>query len=106
MSIEVEVNLKIPRVTIKSPTEPTQVIDNSATRFTKLIQVPAVPKAGAVLQLTISAFQTIECTVTRSDWNDQRELFIVSCSYSKRSISPDEYGALVNDSDWTMKPLI
>ena len=59
-----------------------------------------------MLQLTISAFQTIECTVTRADWNDQRELFIVSCSYSKRSISPDEYGALVNDSDWTMKPLI
>ena len=106
MSIEVEVNLKIPRVTIKSPTEPTQVIDNSATRFTKRIQVPAVPKPGAVLQLTISAFQTIECTVTRADWSDDRSLFIVSCSYSKRSISAAEYGALVNDSDWTMKPLI
>lgn len=106
MSIDVEVNLKIPRVTIKSPNEPTQVIDNSATRFTKRIQVPTVPKPGAVLQLPISAFQTIDCTVTRADWSDERELFIISCSYSKRSISADEYGALVSDSDWTMKPLI
>jgi hypothetical protein len=29
----------------------------------------------------------------------------VSCNYSKKSIAAADYEALVNDSDWTMKPL-
>jgi hypothetical protein len=31
---------------------------------------------------------------------------VLSCSYAKRSISADEYGALVNDADWKMRQLI
>lgn len=105
MPIQLEVNLKIPRVTLRPPNAPAQVIDNSAIRYTKLIHLPAVPKAGEVLQVTAGPFQTFDCAVTRSDWNDERELFIVSCSYAKRSMSADEYAALVNDAEWKAKPL-
>ena len=105
MPIELEVNLKIPRVTLRPADGPVQVIDNSAIRYTKLIHVPAVPKAGQVLQVAAGPFQTFECSVTRADWNDERELFIVSCSYAKRSMSAEEYDALINDSDWKSKPL-
>ena len=103
--IELEVNLKIPRVTLRPADGPVQVIDNSAIRYTKLIHVPAVPKAGQVLQVAAGPFQTFDCSVTRADWNDERELFIVSCSYAKRSMSAEEYDALINDSDWKSKPL-
>ena len=103
--IQLEVNLKIPRVTLRPADGPVQVIDNSAIRYTKLIHVPAVPKAGQVLQVAAGPFQTFDCSVTRADWNDERELFIVSCSYAKRSMSAEEYDALINDADWKSKPL-
>ena len=103
--IQVEVNLKIPRVTLRPADGPAQVIDNSAIRYTRLIDVPAVPKAGEVLQVAAGPFQTFDCSVTRSDWSDERELFIVSCSYAKRSMSGEEYDALVNDAEWKSKPL-
>jgi hypothetical protein len=106
MSIDVEVNLKIPRVTIPSLNQDNKIIDNSSVRFIKLIKVPAIPKPGALLQLTTSSGEPFECAVTRADWSEEKELFILSCSYSKRSISADEYGALVNDSDWTMRQLL
>ena len=103
--IQLEINLKIPRVTLRPADGPVQVIDNSALRYTKLIHVPAVPKAGEVLQVTAGPFQTFECAVTRADWSDEREMFIVSCSFAKRSMSADEYEALVNDGEWKSKPL-
>jgi len=103
--IQLEVNLKIPRVTLRPAVGAPQVTDNSALRYTKLIHVPAVPKAGQVLQVTAGPFQTFDCSVTRADWNDERELFIVSCSYAKRSMSAEEYEALVNDAEWKSKPL-
>jgi hypothetical protein len=106
MSIEVEVNVKIPTLTIKSANEPPKIIDNSSVRFTKLIKVPSILKPGTPLQLTTSRGETFECTVTRADWSDERELFILSCNYAKRSISPDQYEALANDAEWTMRQLI
>jgi hypothetical protein len=106
MSIEVEVNMRIPGLTLRAPNEADKVINNSYVRFTKLIKVPAIPKPGDPLVLTMSAGQTFESTVTRSDWSEDRSLFIVSCNYAKRSISADEYGALVNDAEWKMKQLL
>jgi hypothetical protein len=44
--------------------------------------------------------------VTRSDWNEEKGLFVVACTYAKRSLPADTYSALVNDSEWTMKPLL
>jgi hypothetical protein len=105
--IDVEINLRIPRLTIRSASEPDKVIDNSLVRFTRLAQVPSIPKPGASLQLAARvAGDTIECVVTRADWSEEKERFIVSCSYSKKSIAAADYEGLVNDADWTMKPLI
>jgi hypothetical protein len=103
--IDVEVNMKIPRVTIRAAGQADKIIDNSTVRFTTLIKVPAIPKQGALLQLGTRNGGAFECTVTRSDWSEEKSLFIVSCSYAKRSMSADEYGALVNDTDWNMKQL-
>jgi hypothetical protein len=105
MPIDVEVNLRIPRVTITSLNEEPKIIDNSSVRFTTLIQVPVIPKPGVSLQLSTRDGPMFECAVTRADWSEEKSLFIISCSYSKRSISADEYGALINDSDWKMKQL-
>ena len=105
MSIEVEANLRIPGLTVRSPSEADKIINNSSVRFTTLIKVPVIPKPGAPLVLTTSNGYVLECTVTRADWSEDRSLFIVSCTYAKRSISFDEYTALVNDGGWTMKQL-
>jgi hypothetical protein len=104
--MEVEVNIKIPTLTVRSATEADKRIDNSSVRFTKLIEVPELPKPGSPLQLTTSSGEKLECTVTRSDWNEEKELFTLACRYSKRSISEHEYGALVNDSEWKMRQLL
>ena len=105
-SIEVEVNLRIPRMKVPSLDEKGYPIDNSMIRFTKMITVPAIPKPGAMLQLTRSDGGTFDCEVTRADWNDDRSLFILACKYSKRSISAEECAALLSDSEWQMKPLL
>ncbi len=106
MSIEVEVSMRIPTLTVRSATEPDKRIENSSVRFAKRVKVPSIPKSGTVLELTANRGVVFECTVTRADWHEERELFILSCSYAKRSISADEYDALINDSEWTMKQLL
>ena len=107
MPIDVEINLRIPRLTIRSANAPDKVIDNSVVRFTRLAQVPSIPKAGDPLQLPARVEgEAIDCVVTRSDWSEDKSLFIVSCNYSKKSIAAVDYEALVNDADWTMKPLL
>ena len=104
--VEVEVNLKIPRLTLRSPNEADKVIDNGAVRFIKQITVPAIPKLGSSLQLTTKSGQPFEGEVTRTEWSDEKERFVVYCKYSKRSIPASEYGALINDSDWEQRGLL
>ena len=81
-------------------------IDNSSVRFRKRITVPSIPKPGESLQLTTRAGQPFEAKVVRADWSEDQNLFVVSCQFGNRSILAEEYGALVNDPDWQMKPLI
>jgi hypothetical protein len=104
--VEVEVNLKIPRLTLRSPNEEDKVIDNGSVRFLKLVTVPALPKPGASLELTAASAAPFACDVIRADWNEGKEMFVVYCKYAKRSITPGEYHAIVNDPDWKMKPLL
>lgn len=104
---EIEVNMRVPTLTVRSPGEADKRIDNSAVRFTKRIQVPAIPKPGDVLTLsTAGGKTTFDCTVTRADWHEEKALFVVACAYAKRSLSVDTYSALVNDDEWTMKQLL
>jgi hypothetical protein len=107
MPTEIEVNMRVPTLTVKAPNEPDRRIDNSAVRFLKRIEVPSLPKAGDSLSLSTDGGRTMfECTVTRSDWHEEKALFVVACTYAKRSLPVEIYSALVNDSEWTMKQLI
>ena len=106
MSQQVEVSLRIPNMKVRARDEDGYPIDHSAVRFKKLVVVPAIPKPGDALQLTTEAGRMLESTVQRTDWNEERELFVVACQYANRSISADEYDALGDDPDWQMRPLI
>jgi hypothetical protein len=104
--IAIEANLRIPSLSIKSDgPEPTQAINNSGNRYTKMITVGAVPKNGDPLAVTVGLDLVFDCVVTRSDWSDDRGIFIVSCSFARRSITPHEYQSLINDPAWTLKQL-
>ena len=81
-------------------------IDHSAMRFRKVIEVERIPKPDAPLELTTHSGRVIPAKVVRSDWNETRGMFIVSCQYANRSISPEEYGALADDPDWELKHLL
>ena len=106
MPIVVEANLKIPRVKTPIKDEHGYPVDNGSVRFRKPIHVPAVPKLGETLHLKTASGVTLECIVTRAEWDQDRSIFITSCSYAKRSIPPDEYRALVTDPSWVMRPLL
>jgi hypothetical protein len=105
MPIVVEVNLKIPSLTIRSDAKPNQRIDNASTRFSKRITLEAVPKPGDGLPLSTRSGEPFEGTVTRTDWHDDKNLFVVSCTYGRRSITGTEYQALLTDPDWATKQL-
>ena len=105
MTQQVEVSLRIPNMKVRALDEDGYPIDHSSVRFKKLVSVPAIPKSGDSLQLTTGSGRTLESIVQRSDWHEERELFVVACQYSKRSISADDYGALADDPDWQMRPL-
>ena len=106
MAIVVEVSLRIPNIKNRSLDENGYPIDHSTMRFTKLIDVASIPKPGAPLELTTSSGQALACEVTRADWHEGRELFVLSCKYARRSMPVHEYQALMNDSEWRMKPLL
>jgi hypothetical protein len=104
--VDIEVNLRVPSLTIKSTgPEPSKVINNSSNRFRKMMTVPAVPKAGDPLRVTVGADTTLDCNVTRVEWNDDRALFIVSCSLAGRGIPAVDYQSLINDPVWTLTQL-
>ena len=106
MSMDVEVNLKIPRVKTPVLDQKGYPIDNGSVRFTKMIRVPAIHKPGTPLQLTTSSGHTLACEVTRADWQDERALFVLFCKYANRSMPSEECAALFNDAEWRVKPLL
>jgi hypothetical protein len=101
----VEVSLRVPNMKVRALDENGYPIDHANVRFKKLVTVPSVPKPGETLSLS-SSDKTFSAKVVRADWNEERGLFVVACQYGNRSISADEYGAIVGDPQWQMKPLI
>lgn len=103
----VEISLRIPSLRVKrEDKDDLETINNSDVRFSKPIEVESIPKPGTVLTVSISSGETFECEVVRSDWHHDKNMFVVACRYSKRSISPSEYHALMNASDWQVRALI
>lgn len=62
--IEVEVNLRIPTLTLRSATEPDRRVDNSIVRFVKRVEVPAIPKVGEVMHLSTHIGDAFEATIS------------------------------------------
>ncbi len=106
MPMEVEVSLRVPNMKIRALDEHGYPIDHSAVRFRKLMEVPSIPKPGEILSLTTRIGGPFASKVVRADWNEGKNLFVVSCQYANRSITQEEYAALIQDPDWEMKPLI
>lgn len=105
MSIEVEINLRIPRVKVPVVDEKGYPIDNTYVRFTKLVQVPRIPKPGESLALTTSAGHMFRGTVVRAEWHEDRALFVLDCRYASRSMPSEECAALFSAPDWKTKLL-
>lgn len=107
MTHTLEISLRIPslRVVREGKHEPETIV-NTDVRFTKQIELEAVPKPGDVLTMTVGSGRSFECEVTRSDWHEDKNMFVVACRYSRRSISEAEYQALVDAADWQMKGLL
>jgi hypothetical protein len=106
MPMEVEVSLRVPNMKVRALDEHGYPIDHSAVRFKKLIELPKIPKPGDTLSLATRSGGPFVSKVVRADWHEGKNLFVVSCQYANRSITQEEYSALVQDPDWEMKPLI
>jgi len=105
MSINVEANLKIPSLTIKTADQPDRRVANNNVRFIKQITVEAIPKPGDTVRLSTRHTVPFDATVTRVDWDEGKSLFVVACKYARRSISADEHTKLLADPDWRMNEL-
>ncbi len=107
MAQTVEISLRIPSLRVRREGKETpETIANSDVRFGKQVELKAIPKPGDVLTMTVSSGGTFECEVIRSDWQHDRNMFVITCRYSKRSITPAEYQALMGASDWQVRALL
>ena len=102
---DVEVSLRVPTFTVRAPNQEPKRVDNSMLRFNKRVEVTAVPKPGDTLQLTTRLGAPFDATVAQVHWHEQREVFVVACTYAKRSITAEEYDALTTDPDWSVTQL-
>ena len=101
-----EVRLRVPNMKVRALDQNGYPIDHSSMRFRKVIEVPRMPRAGDMLELTTSSGRTLQATVARSELDEPRSLFVLSCQYSERSITADDYAALANDPAWELKHLL
>ena len=107
MTQTVEISLRVPSLRVRREgKEGLETITNSEVRFGKQVVLEAIPKPGDVLTMTVGSGATFECDVVRSDWQHDRNMFVISCRYSKRSISPAEYNAFMSASDWQIRSLL
>ena len=107
MTHTVEISLRIPSLRVRREgKDAPETISNSDVRFGKQVELEAIPKPGDTLTMTVSSGGTFQCDVVRSDWHHDRNMFVIACRYSNRSISPADYQALMNASDWHVRALL
>ena len=106
MSVNVEINLRIPRVKEPAKGADGYPINNADVRFIHEATVPSLPQPGSAMRFDIVHGLSLECEVLRTDWSEQQDRFIVSCRYAKRGIPDVEYRALLDDPHWVMRPLV
>jgi hypothetical protein len=98
--MDVEIELRIPTLTIKGEDESPKRIDNSLVRFRKIVEVPAFPPPGSKIALKVGTDLAFECAIARADWHEGKQRFVLACKYPKQRIFPHEYEALLNDPQW------
>lgn len=101
-----EVRLRVPNMKVRAKDANGYPIDHSSMRFRKVIEIPAFPRAGDSLELTTRSGRTLRATVARADLDEARGLFVLSCQYAERAITPIDYAALSEDPDWELKHLL
>jgi hypothetical protein len=106
MSTELEIVLRVPKA--KDPIRDASgyPIDNSSVRFIKRIVVDSLPKVGDLLPLTTKSGEAFDGSITRVQWHDEKNMFVVYCQYSKKSMLQQQYVGIFDDPEWEMKPLI
>jgi hypothetical protein len=102
MEMSVEIELKVPTLTVKKDDGRDTRINNQHARFRKVVQVPAFPEPGSKIKLSAGSDVRLEfeCTVLRADWHEEKQLFVLSCKYPNTRIFSHEYEALLNDREW------
>ena len=105
MAKQVELNLRLPNMKVRTKDENGYPIDHATVRFKKVVEVPAIPKQGEMLSFSASD-KTLSATVVRSDWSEDRGMFVVTCQYASRSITPEDHAAVIGDPEWRMTPLL
>jgi hypothetical protein len=107
MTQTVEISLRVPSLRVKREgKDAPETISNSDVRFIKRIDVDSIPKAGTVLSMDIASHGSFEAVVVRSDWHEDKSLFVVACQFRNRSIAAADYQALLDAPDWQLRPLI
>jgi hypothetical protein len=101
-----EVRLRVPNMKVRALDPNGYPIDHSSMRFRKVIEVPRIPRAGDTLELTTNSGRMLHASVVRSELDEPRGLFVLSCQYSERSISAADYAALADDPEWELKHLL
>ena len=100
----VQINLRVPDITVQTPSGPKR-ISNGDVRFWRTVEVGKLPSVGDTLELSALTGR-FDAAVKRVDWQDDKDCFVVTCHYAKRSMPSEEYDSLKADLDWTMKPLL
>jgi hypothetical protein len=107
MTQTVEVRLKIPSLRAqREGTDSPSKIANDDVRFVKQVSLEGIPQAGDVLTMTIGSAATFQCQVVRSEWHDDRNMFVIACRYAKRTISEAEYRGLMEAPDWRVSAIL
>jgi hypothetical protein len=102
----IEISLRIPNTKQRRLGPDGYPVDHASVRFRKPLPVETIPKAGETLMLPTASGTALQATVVQADWHTEKGMFVVACRYAPRSISPDEYEALMNDPEWVMTPLL
>jgi hypothetical protein len=107
MTHTLEISLKIPSLRVKRDDKPDpETIANGEVRFIKVVELDALPKAGQTLTLSVGPAGSLACEVVRTDWHEDKSMFVAACRYAKRSIPETDYLTLVNAPDWQQRTLI
>ena len=101
-----EVRLRVPNMKVRALDPNGYPIDHSSMRFRSVIDIPKFPHTGDMLVLSTSSGRTLQATVVHVDLDEPRNLFVLSCQYTERSISAEDYSALANDPAWALKHLL